>query len=98
MTAMIYLFSTWIVVFLLIDLIQRFLLGNIIDEGMFILFMLILFFWNARLHLAKSKLGIIMIYTITQILVLLFIVILILAVIYVITPESMNVNREISIP
>ncbi len=92
-TAMIYLFSTWIVVFIIIDIIQRFILGSIIDEGMFVLFMFILFLWNARLHSPNQKKTLVFLYTVLQIIMLLAVVTIIGLLIYLFIPDSMTISE-----
>ena len=92
LTAMIYLFSTWIIVFIFIDIIQRFLLGNILDEGMFILFMIVLFLWNTRVQAPYQKIVQLLLLAVVQVIILLLIVAVIALFFYFFLPESMTIS------
>jgi hypothetical protein len=92
-TAMIYLFSTWIVVFIIIDIVQRIVLGNFLDEGMFVLFMIILFAWNTRVQSPHHKIIPNLLFAIVQVIVFLVIIAVIALLLYVFVPESMTISQ-----
>lgn len=89
--SMIYLFSTWIIIFILLDLIQRFLLGNIFDEAMFASYIIVMFFWSAWVYASDSKWYILLVYTLIQIIILLLIVAVIIGSIYLFLPDAIEV-------
>jgi hypothetical protein len=91
--AMIYLFSTWIVIFVIIDDLQWYLFDKIIDIGMVIIFIFILFIWTARVHSPSKNWKNILYYTLVEIGILLFILSIIILFIYLIIPEAITVNE-----
>jgi len=74
-----------------LDLIQRFLLGNIFDEAMFASYIIVMFFWSARIYASDSKWYVLLFYTLTQIIILLIIVTMILGSIYLLAPDAIDV-------
>lgn len=91
--AMIYLFSTWIVIFVIIDDLQWYLFDKVIDVGMAIIFIFILFIWTARVHSPSKKWKNILFYTLVEIVILLVILSFVIAFLYLVFPETITVNQ-----
>jgi hypothetical protein len=90
--AMIYLFSTWIVIFVIIDNLQWYFFGKIIDETMVLIFIIILFIWTARLYSPSKKWTSILLYALIQFSLLLFMISLLIVFMYFVVPESIQVK------
>ena len=88
--SMIYLFSTWIIIFIVLDMIQKYIFGNIIDEGMFAAYIVVLFIWAARIHASGSKWYVILAYTLLEVIILLLIVTIVFGSIYLFFPDSIQ--------
>jgi hypothetical protein len=93
--AMIYLFSTWIILFVIADLIQKYVLLNVIDEGMFLSFMIVLFVWTARLHAPGTKWYQVAGFTAIQAIILIMVVSCIIGIFYLFLPGSINTTSSI---
>ncbi len=88
----VYLYSTWIIVFTFLDIIQKYVLGNFLDEGMFLLYMLVLFLWTTLVYAAKSSWYMILIISLIQLLILATIFTLIIGTLYLIKPDTVNIS------
>ena len=93
LVAMIYLFSTWIVIFVVVDDLQWYLFNKIIDIGMVIIFIIILFIWTARVHSPSKNWRNILLYTLAEIGILLLILSILIVFLYLVVPESITVNQ-----
>jgi hypothetical protein len=93
MIAMIYLFSTWIVIFVVIDDLQWYFFDKIIDIGMVIFFIVILFIWTARVHSPKKNWTNILLYTFVEVGILLLIISILISFLYLVVPESITINE-----
>lgn len=91
--AMIYLFSTWIVIFIIVDYLQILILGKLIDEGMLLLFIIVLLVWTARVHSPIQRWNYVLVYTLIEIIVLILIITLFFVLIYYIYPEGIQVDQ-----
>jgi len=96
LVAMIYLFSTWIVIFVIVDDLQWYLFDKIIDLGMVMLFILVLFIWTARVHSPSKNRKHILLYTLAEIGILLLILSILILFLYLVVPESITVNETTS--
>jgi hypothetical protein len=91
--AMVYLFSTWIVIFIVIDDLQWYFFDKIIDTSMVLIFIIILFIWNTRLHATSKKWTTVVAYTLLQLFILLLIISLLISLMYFVFPDTIQVTE-----
>lgn len=88
--AMIYLFSTWIIVFIIADDLLSLALGDLIDEKMLLAFISILLIWNAKVHCKLKKWPQVLLYTIIQMGILIVMSALFVGLLYVFFREAIK--------
>jgi hypothetical protein len=88
--AMVYLFSTWIIIFIVIDDLQWYFFDKIIDTSMVLIFIVTLFIWNTRLHSHSLKWTSLLGYTLLQLFLLFLIITILVSIMYFVFPETIQ--------
>ena len=89
----VYIFSTWIVLFIILDDLQWYFFDKLIDETMVLIFIITFFIWNTRLHSSSKKWTSIIAYTLVQLFLLILILSLLISLMYFVFPETIQVTN-----